>query len=729
MAEEFTYEISNWADGVVKSLDSDRLSAEAVLEAKNTQFWKTAGGQTIIGTRSGTRFVSATNLTDIRYMAPYNYPEGDGLQHTRYLAMIDASGALAYKKQDDTSTEILTPPSDFPYTGVCIPPQFVANIDSAVMNGRLFLVAGTQKRSMLGKSYVPFGLAVPQGVASKVSQQSTSIPTVRLPADEYDVYVTAYEPLTGAESDWALAGTIDTNLVPNQGPVVLRVDITALTVKSSTWRVYLQRRSTQAEAYLVTDPRNNTDELITTDGNIPIASTSVFVDLTAEEIADAIIALPLLGENAQLTTEISYLAVQNRRLIAASTRKIFWSRIDTPDAFPPQNCEVFATPDGGEITGLMTLEDEIILVTTTTGTYGIFGQDPQYWTVKPIDLNVGCVGKRSMVKFDGGVAWWSPQFGPVVYQNGQIVKIGMELLGRIEAPLGGGHQIISGWDPQSETIVWAYPNVGDVQNTTMVPFNYRVGKWCASQWDPMWIGALATGWNSANEQRLFLTDRRVSLFHFDSAVAWDGYGPSVGTVTGTLSASAGTLTFFASSGLYNVNGASNAGQTVSIVDSTGKLIARRFISTVAAGTDVYFDRAVTIPSNGTYTFYIGSPLFELTTGWLDMGDAFRKKRFDRVFVDMQQSFSTPVRVEVKLDRDDVTVAGTLSVSAGAGLAATLDATWDVPVVLTTPFVKKRLGVWKTGHVLQLSLTQLTPERVWVSRLVTTGRMLHERYFT
>jgi hypothetical protein len=112
-----------------------------------------------------------------------------------------------------------------------------------------------------------------------------------------------------------------------------------------------------------------------------------------------------------------------------------------------------------------------------------------------------------------------------------------------------------------------------------------------------------------------------------------------------------------------------------------------------------------------------------------MGDAFRKKRFDRVFVDMQQSFSTPVRVEVKLDRDDVTVAGTLSVSAGAGLAATLDATWDVPVVLTTPFVKKRLGVWKTGHVLQLSLTQLTPERVWVSRLVTTGRMLHERYFT
>jgi hypothetical protein len=69
---DFTHLIENWSNGIVQAVDGDRVPDTALLDAKNTQFWKNSSGDSIIGTRSGlrlaTQFISASiELNRFRY--------------------------------------------------------------------------------------------------------------------------------------------------------------------------------------------------------------------------------------------------------------------------------------------------------------------------------------------------------------------------------------------------------------------------------------------------------------------------------------------------------------------------------------------------------------------------------------------------------------------------------------------------------------------------------------
>lgn len=727
---DFTHLIENWSNGIVQAVDGDRVPDTALLDAKNTQFWKNSSGDAVIGTRSGlrlsTQFISSSiELNRFRYLATYNYPASDDVAHTRYMAVIDNAGKLVYKEQDDSwdGTE-LVPPGGYPSPTTCIPPEYVASIDSTVMNGRLFFVAGPISRSLRGKTYEPFGILAPQATASLSATIGGT--TIRLPADTYSVWVTAYNSTTGAESNPTFVGDYTTD-GGNNG--LIQVTFNSTGVLTDKWRIYVQRQSTQAQAYLLTDVYTLGDAQKSSDGNIAIADSTVVVNVSGAVLADLVTPLPDLYENNPLPSGVLYVTTYGRRLVGASRRKVYWSKLDLPDAFPPQNFEIFETPDGSEITGIAPANDELLIVWTTTGTYGIFGLDPQYWVVKPIDDKIGCSSSRSIVKFDGGIGWWSPQYGPVVMRGQEIEKIGLELLGRLPVSPFQIGQIESGWDPESDTIVWAYAGEGDTTNTLLLPFNYRVNRWAARWWDPLPVWAMATGWDANGNPRLFVTDTFYNLWYFDKQWRYDGFGPDYGTIEGTFTAGASTISGVSGTGFYSgLNGRNLRGQMVTVVDSTGALVGRRMVSQQFSTTGLTFDRTMDVTNGATYAFYVGTPYFEISTGHIDAGEAFLRKRFDRLYVDIGASYPVSLLCQVRLNRSPVTVATTMMVTPTAGSTATLDATWDLSVTTSEPFIKKRLNIWKNGHTCQIIISQPKPETVMIRRMMLLGRMLSDRYY-
>lgn len=739
---EFAYSIQDWTAGVVQSVEGDKLPSSSLIEAKNTQFWHTGGGQTAIGTRSGLRrvcrFIDAgTGLHyDYVHMAPYAHAVSEGTAHSEYMVVVDKLGNIRFKDPGDTWDGESYAPNG---ASVAFSPV-VSTIDSTVTNNRLFLLADTERRSLLGKTFVPFGM---RAVTPSVTVDKTA--TVgSLPVDEYAVYVTRYEPRTGAESDPRFLGNFD--IQDTTAPLVFTMTDEELEegglwegtsiATNVYWRIYLQRLSTQSQPYLVQDVYDATSGLqITSTGNIQgqTSDQRVTLILTSEQIADLVVPMPLDGENTMLDSSAKYLAAYGRRLVAASLRKIFWSRLDAPDSFPPQNYEVLDTGQGDEITGIMAISDEVLIIWTKTATFGLVGNNPQTWTLKPLDLTVGCVGKLSAVQFDGKLAWWSPQDGPVVFDGRKVEKIGKEFLGEqaLQEIVNFNTQSISaGWDPQSDVIVWAVPGAGDVKNTRMLPYNYRLGAWCASEWDPVSVPVMATGTDANGTQRLFVMDAGYTMMCFDRNVQTDGAGG--GTLSGSFTAGASTISTITGTGFfYELVGAARDtlfDQRVTIVDADGQFVARRTISSNTA-TVLTLNREVVVTNGATYSYYISAPLMQCVTGWLDNAEPFSIKRHDRVYVDLKSSSLTvPVLMNFQTNNDSVNNVLELSVLVNQAVQATLDVTWDATVLLTRPFVKKRLGVWKNGHNCRLIVQQAQPVTVVLSKLLFTGRVLHDRYY-
>lgn len=739
--EEFLIEIRDWAAGVVQSMESDKLPQGAVHSALNTQMVSVGLGQSSLGTRPGLRLAcqfiptSGTVPAQYKHLVPYNYPASNSVAHTPYLAAIADDGSLRYKEPDDSwDGSVLTPPATYPSPSTCVPPEYVNDIDSTVMNGRLFIIAGPIRRSLAGKTYQPFGLQAPTATAS--STTVALIPSF-LPNDTYSVYVTAYNTATDAESSPTYVGdVVTTSLNPT-----LMITLGGSAVGADTWRVYVQRQSTQTQAYLVTQVVDASNQLLTTTGNIPIASSTVYIDMSAAVLADLVIPVPSATENAQLSDEAIYITAFGRRMLAASRRKLFWSKQDRPEQFPTQNFEIVDTGAGDEITAIIPAGDELCLVLTKSATFGLFGLDPQYWTLKPIDLTVGCVGRKSVVRFDNKVAWWSPQYGPVIYDQGRIQKIGHELLGH-EQLNGIGEfnsgQVTAGWDPYHEHIVWAFPDVGDTVNTRLLPWNYRLNRWVASKWDPFVVPVMATGLDNHGDARLFVMDNLAGLYYFDRASANDGVNS--GTLSGTFDPGVfSQITTVTGSGFftqaYGSNTATLAGHNILIYNDLGVVEGRVKIASNTSSS-ITLDRTVTVDllTATTHYFVISSPYVEVCTGWFDADRPFNQKRWDRLFLDVKMGDSNaPVYVEAQLDGSLTTQRSvTMTINAGQSITPVdgfgSAVTVDVPWLLTQPFAKARKNLFLVGHQLRLLLRQFQATPMILSKLSLTGRVQHDRSY-
>lgn len=731
---DFYEEIKNWTQGVVSSIDGDHGPIEALTYGLNTYVSRIGGSTGSLAPRPAlflsTSFKPTTQAcpTNLVHLQPYSYAENDNVAYTQYVAAIAADGSLWYKGQDDQWTgDILTQSSG----ATCLQATNTAHIDSAVMNNRLFITAlGGEKRSLKGKAYEPFGIEQPLITATAVTP-SFSTATVQLPEDTYDVYTTFYNGRTGAEgnpSD-AVQVVITSGQVIEVGISYSSAQLTAY----GSWKIYARRRSTQAIAYSVSYVLDSTGNQFS--GPLTLSGTKYYINLSTSEWANLIIPMPSVTENSSPPTDMIYVATYGRRLIGASKRKIYWSKLDAPDNFPPNNYEGVDTGEGDEIMGIYPLRDEMLVIFTKSATFVLEGNDPQYWVMKPLDTTIGCVGHKSVVEFEGQLAWWSPQQGPVILSGGQIEKIGLDRLGRDSWTYGPelDTRVRAGWDPYYAHIIWALPQQDDGSlMSQLLPFNYRTNSWVATVWDPIPVGDMKVAYNQRNEQRLFVADRTCRLGYFDTNQSLDMI-PS-GTTSGTFTAgssSIGTITD-GSATFYTevVSGFSTLDlrdRSVTITTSNDEFVAREWIQS-NTGTVLTLRRNVNVTSGTTYKYYVGSPAMLAMTRWMTGEQPFLRKRWDRLYMHVTSTqTSVPIRVSYQknFNTQSTTNIGTSTVSAQT---ATLDSTWDVPVLTTEGMKVDRKALFTNGQSLRLIISQMQPVPFVIVKVGLLGRTLSDRYY-
>jgi hypothetical protein len=710
----------------------DRVPETAFASGINTAFREIGSGTALIGCRPGLTVVNTTALavttpgtnTNLDFARLFTYDTGT--TYSNFLPVINRDGRLYYKDSTNAFTAEVTVPSAWGATSgtKCFTAGDFA-IDGTVFNNRLFLIkqsATPELRSFTGTSTaptvaVPWGLSPIGTVAVTAVAGGASLPT----GETYDVAITSYHSTTGAES--SLSASIA--VTPTAGQRI-QVTITPTAAESAlytNWRVYLRRRSTQSRLYLVSS--------LGTGGNIAIGTTTVYVDLTAAQITALTTAAPSTVENNPPPASAKFVCTYGRRVLVADERNVYWSKQDKADNFPPLNYEPIETGEGDTITGIYPFSEELALVFTTTAIWGIYGNDPQTWAVKPIDHTIGCLSHLSIIEFNGQLGWWSDAYGPVVFDGTTITRLGERELGRdsytSELNLNRLAYSWAGHDPKYGRIIWAVPGVGATRNTRMFVYNYQVGKFESEKWDPMPAACLATGYSSDGSLRLFLGNDRGQLFYFNESVHNDGV-PS-GTVSGTF-VGAGALSTISGTGFYTDSGENLAGRWVLIVDSDARPVTKVEIAS-STSTTLTLATSPSLTVGPTYTYYIGSPDFRLGTRAYDMGRTFFRKRFDRLYVHIKAASGGADNVfltsQVNFSATQDGLGEAISLGGAKWNAAT--SLWNSSIWVGEQNIKKRLPLFITGQNLQLNLFQFMPSQdVVVSTVGVLAGAQSERYY-
>jgi hypothetical protein len=719
-------EIRDWSLGVIAANEPDLIPNNAVPKAYNTAFRRIGQGQASLGLRPGLVMVNATPFTGspvVHRMVPYSF--NDSGTFVRYLATFTDDGQLFFKQDDDTFTAELTPPADYPFDADHAFTAGAYAVDATVMNNRLFAVnTNSERRSLLGEDYVPFGLSPIASVAITAQSGGSS----SMPLETYDIAITSYHEDTGAESSSSTAVAVTTAGANDRIRVVIS-PTAAETAQYTHWRIYLRRQSTQAKLYRVLALEDNGGSAITATGNIPIATTTAYVDLTTAQIAALVLQAPSTTENNPPLSNYRFLAPYGRRLVAACRDSIYWSKLDQPDAFPPENTEPIESGEGDEVTGIFLFSDEALLIFTRSTTWIIEGNDPQTWTIRPLDTTIGCTSHLSTVAFDGGVGWWSDRVGPVYYRGGPIELIGWDKLGTEQvideinqSTLEG---VCAGVDPSDSRVVWSVPSGGTTtRNDKCLPYNYVMKGWEASRWDPLDVASFCVGYDNDGLQRLFVGGYAGQVFYFDRDVMRDAV-PS-GTVTGTFVASGTSVSSITGTGFLNTGGKLTE-RKVTIVDADNRPIGRGRISSNNATTLTLASAVSGLQVGSTYTYYIGGPDYRLYTKWVDADEPFVRKRWDRAFIQARASGSPNLLISTHVEFVDADTAPGQEISIAGDQWDS--GVWDVATWAGSPTLKRRLPLFKTGTALRLAVMHFAPDfDVVVQKVGLLARLLTDRYY-
>jgi len=704
--EDLYQEQTSFAGGVQPGTPVDRVPETAVASGVNTAFRDIGSGLSLLGCRPGLTAVNTTALgvsvggdPNLDFARLYTYDSGSA--YTNYLAVVNRNGKLYYKNPNNTFTSEVTLPSGWGYASgtKCFSAGDVP-IDGAVFNNRLFLVkqsATKELRSFSGTTAVPWGLLPPSSAV--VTDVGSG---VNLPAGDYDVATTTYHSTTGAESSLSATTTVTISAGER-----IQIVITPTQAEASLYthvRVYLRQQSTQARLYLVSS--------LGTNGNIAmpayLSSTTVYVDLTQAQITAQTTQSPTGDENAPPPAATKYMCVFGRRLLVADERKVYWSRQDKPDNFPPLNFEPIETGEGDVITGIYPFSDEVALIFTTTAVWGIFGNTPETWTIKAVDHTIGCLSHLSLIEFNGMLGWWSDAYGPVIYDGTNITKLGERDLGRdvYTASLNLSRMSFcwAGHDPKYSRVLWAVPALGSSRNNRIFAYNYQLDRFESEQWDPMPAACLSMGYSSDGSLKLFLGSDKGHLFYFNEAVRNDG-APS-GTVTGTFTGTASVSTI-SGTGFYTT-GDGLTGRWVLILDSQQRPVAKVEIASNTSTTLTLATTLTTLQVGPTYTYYIGSPDFRLSTRAYDMGRTFFRKRFDRLYLHVSSPLNGAQSLNLTTQISTFDVPGTVlpnTLSLGGVLWDADTSLWDTSLWVGTQNIKKRLPVFIPATYLQVTLYQ------------------------
>lgn len=666
--------LEDWAEGVNTSLADDRLPPNASPRGWNSVFKGIGSGRIGIGKRMGFSTVNRTPITGSpAILGQYCFRKSSGGAYTNYHLVASDGGRLDKIVSGSASAADVSAAT--PFTAGTNYPDF----DTA--NNLCFMVNGTDRKKFDGTSVTNFGITRPT-----VGTMAGAAGAAGSPNGTYELRVTYVNTTTGHESSASNTASATVTVV-NQKISVTNIPVSA-DGQVNARNLYVRNTATQPVFYLGGTISDN-------------SSTSVVLDFLD---ANLITQAPDTEENNPPPSDARYCCWHVSRMFVATPNAVYYSKLDKPESFDPDNVLPINPEDGQQIRSIFSAF-EVLLIFKDRSLYALYGTDPNSWQVRLVLADVGCISNNTVVAAEGTISWLAETGLMTMNTLGQVNPVGATYLGGTfndttlaMASLSGATAVA---DPLHYRILLAVPESGQTRNTRIIAYNYRVGRFEADKWDPMDVGDLSIIYDSTNNPVVMLGGYAGQVFQGNT-----GYidGVASGTVTGIITGVSGGSTVFADSlATFDTTGGGLIERTVYFVSPDGATVFRRRI-TANSGTTVTAAAAPAVVAGWTY--YIGGIDWQWDTGWLLVDPRFYKKRLRHLYAIVEANTTIAV--------DLMRSFGQSVVERFAIVATTGGSLWGTMIWGTslwgssTPYTTYRYRVGLTGTAVKLRLRNRIP---------------------
>jgi hypothetical protein len=677
--------LRNFAGGVITARSADALQPTESPRGRNSALTLASNGQAVVAKRHGASVYNTTPISGSpAVLGQYAYRKftAAGSYTLYHLAVsdngrLDAISSIGAAAAADASTPT-------PFTSGTYLPDF------ATSNNLCFMVnTNGDAKKFNGTSVQNFGITRPTVGTMALADSGIA----GSPNGTYEGRVTFYNSVTGQESSISNSTTATVTVASK------KINWSNIPVSSDTQvtsrRLYIRNTSTMTNFYLAATISDNT------------STTAV----TNNTDASLVTLGPDTAENDPPPSGVRLLASHLSRLFASDGVSLYFSKVGFPESFDPDNTEAVNANDSDQITGIHSAH-EILIVFKRTQIYGLFGDDPDAWTIRLISSDIGCVSQRSIRTVEGVTYWWSLK-GPMAWDGTGLPKaIGTPSIGpsinSTSLAFGSFDKVCTEADSTNERVMFAVPETGQTRNTLIFPFNYRLGVWESDGWNPFDTASMAAIEDANKIPWVMIGSYSGQVFKW-----WDATSDAIpsGTTSGTVT-SATSTTVTDSTAAFPTTGGKLIDRYVYLIDPTGTVVQRKRIT---GNTATVLTVDSSFPIDGTvtgYTYAIGTADFSWDTPWLDLGQPFFKKRYEYLYTQFGvASVDQTIYVDLFKDFDDSNAIFTTSFTTTNSSGVWDTSLWDSATWGGIAAGTKRTRIGRTGRFLRLRYRNRTPDQI------------------
>lgn len=684
----------NFSQGVITAALPDRLPDGALFVAKNTQFRFVGPNVAVFGTRNGAQVQNDTVLGGA-VLAQFFLTTAAGT--TFHIVVLDNGdiGTLTAGVYAEIEAGRVTEPEDFG--------------SWQTFDDWAYFVNGTDQFKTDGSDAFNFGIQQPEDGDWSVSAGGSG---GSLPADTYDVaigYMNSDTGHIGPTSEIKSVAVASGEKLTVTLPSAVDID----DAQVDYIRIYFRPRTIRTQLVFVSTGGTPavTDEL-----GWAVGTASVELDLTSSQITALLTLAPDVNEHYSPPATAKFIIAHKGRMFAATSRELYWSDVEKPEAFnTTDNRLVVGEDDGEAVTGLAVLGERLI-VFKRNAIYALDGDDPQTWEIRLIDNTIGCVAAASIAYSNNKLFWMSLKGPQMWILGGGIIDITSQLVG---PQFDGSHVNIDDLDssiaissPAEDYVGWAIKPIGASVNTLIIPFHTKLDRWMATEWNIVDVASACVITDSNGRKFPMIADHDGFVYQLGVQTS-DGVPSgedSNGSVTGsgntTLTDSTATWTTNCFAGRYvyvwnTANGVRNAQR-------------RKIVSNTA--TELTVSSAWTSNPGVGEQYQIGGILLDVRTGFRDGGGGFFKKRIEFAFLTIGVSdVGNNLEVEFYKDLDSENPIGDRQLSIGVA-SIWDDAVFDSDVFTLSGVKQFRLPIRRVGYNWQLRLSHMSSgDQLYVHR--------------
>lgn len=697
----------DWAQGVITSLRAEEIPANASPRGLNSALVSVGGGRCVVGKRRGGALVNTDTVVDgssvareIRGLSAFYHTATD----TLYRLLTTDDGRLRRLNDDGTHTNV----SATFFTADANTPVW------ATLNDRCFVANGTDQKKLI----VISGTLTPQSVGitrPAVGSFAGVAGAAGTPNGTYEIVVTFFNTNTGHESSRSNAIT-----------VVLtsdRLDLSNIPVSADTQvtgrYIYARNTATQTAYY-----------------RIHTIADNVTTSATGIEWTDSLVTIesPDTAQNDPPPANMRGFIGHGQRLFAWDEDNLYYSALNKPEAFDPEALEPVKPSDGQKIVGCWEVDDNTLVIYKERSTYGLFGDDPNSWTVELLDPTVGLTSPHAVDTIEG-VTYANSHLGPVAWRFGGtpeqigIARIAPDIDPNVLNASSLDRAIVIA-DPPRQSVLFCLPSSASDDVDFILAYNYRLGVF-QGRWEPFDMASAVRMKDGADREFVYFGGHYGKVFKWwasDTDGARTSNGSSTFYTLQTTIASAASTTSFTLPASVEIDATNVIGLYGYLFDADNREYQRRRI-TVANNTTKNIQVASAFADTPTVgrTFVIAGPIFEWDTKWQDNGDPFLMKRYLHVFISgVCDTGSTTAYVDLFTGSTTADVKRTweFDVTGQGGIFD--ESVFDVAVFATDSIsTMRRRAAWR-GRNYRLRVRHIEPDRQFV--VTALGMTPHTRNY-